>query len=104
MKILITGASVYVGSSLTPYLLKKGHKIRTVDTQWFGKNLKDHPNLEVNISDIRDLDDRYFEYVESVIHLANIANDPGVELNPNLSWEINVLATQKLADYLLELV
>jgi nucleoside-diphosphate-sugar epimerase len=98
MKILITGASGYVGSSLTPYLLKKGHKIRTVDTQWFGKNLKDHPNLEVNISDIRDLDDRYFESVESVIHLANIANDPGVELNPNLSWEINVLATQKLAD------
>jgi len=98
MNILITGASGYVGSSLTPFLLKKGHKVKAVDTQWFGKNLIDHPNLEIRKSDIRDLDKTYFESIESVIHLANIANDPGVELNPNLSWEINVLATQKLAD------
>ncbi len=33
-----------------------------------------------------------------MIHLANIANDPSVELNPTLSWEVNVLATQKLAE------
>jgi nucleoside-diphosphate-sugar epimerase len=32
------------------------------------------------------------------LHLANIANDPGVELNPTLSWEVNVLAAQQLAD------
>ena len=29
---------------------------------------------------------------------ANIANDPAVDLSPNLSWEVNVLATQQLAD------
>ena len=34
-----------------------------------------------------------------MIHLANIANDPAVELNPTLSWEgANVLAGQQLAD------
>ena len=33
-----------------------------------------------------------------MIHLANIANDPAVELNPTLSWEVNVLAGQQLAD------
>jgi nucleoside-diphosphate-sugar epimerase len=36
--------------------------------------------------------------VEAIIHLANIANDPAVELNPTLSWEVNVLAGQQLAD------
>jgi len=36
--------------------------------------------------------------VDTIIHLANIANDPGVELNPTLSWGINVLAAQQLAD------
>ena len=30
--------------------------------------------------------------------MANIANDPAVDLNPNLSWEVNVLAGQQLAD------
>ena len=29
---------------------------------------------------------------------ANIANDPSVDLNPTLSWEVNVLAMQQLAD------
>jgi nucleoside-diphosphate-sugar epimerase len=36
--------------------------------------------------------------VEALLHLANIANDPGVELNPTLSWEVNVLAGQQLID------
>ena len=30
--------------------------------------------------------------------MANIANDPAVELNPTLSWEVNVLAGQQLID------
>ena len=36
--------------------------------------------------------------MDSIIHLANIANDPAVVLNPTLSWEVNVLASQQLAD------
>ena len=30
--------------------------------------------------------------------MANIANDPLVELQPQLSWEVNVLASQQLAE------
>ncbi len=30
--------------------------------------------------------------------MANIANDPSVELDPKLSWEVNVLATQRLVE------
>jgi len=98
MNILITGACGYVGSSLTPYLLKKQHNIRAIDTQWFGKNLQKHPNLEIIKLDIRDLEAKHLDSVDSVIHLANIANDPGVELNPTLSWEVNVLETQRIVD------
>jgi len=98
MNILITGACGYVGSSLTPYLLAQGHSITAVDTEWFGNNLDPHPNLQFTNIDIRDLDSSFFNNIEVIIHLANIANDPSVELNPNLSWEVNVLATQKLAD------
>ena len=98
MKILITGGSGYKGSVLIPRLLEKDHKIINIDTQWFGDNLEKHPNLENINGDIRDLSDFRFNGIDSIIHLANIANDPAVELTPNLSWEVNVLASYQIAD------
>lgn len=98
MKILVTGGCGYVGSILVPELLEAGHKVTSVDTQWFGNYLPTHPNLKNLKIDIRDIDKIPFNGIEAVIHLANIANDPAVELNPTLSWEINVLASQQLMD------
>ena len=98
MKILITGGCGYVGTVLTQQLLMDGHQVTVVDTQWFGNYLTPHPNLAVHKQDIREVDAIPLEGVEALLHLANIANDPGVELNPTLSWEVNVLAGQQLMD------
>ena len=98
MKILVTGGCGYKGSVLVPLLLADGHEVLSVDTQWFGNYLPEHPNLTNLKLDIRDTDSIPLEGVEAIIHLANIANDPAVELNPTLSWEVNVLAGQQLAD------
>jgi len=98
MKLLITGGCGYKGTVLTQQLLDEGHEICVVDTQWFGNHLKPHPNLKVLKLDVRETDAIPLDDVEAIIHLANIANDPGVELNPTLSWEVNVLAAQQLAD------
>ena len=98
MNILITGGCGYVGTVLTETLLNDGHKINVIDTQWFGNHLKEHPNL-INIKgDIRNIESINLEKIDTILHLANIANDPAVELNPTLSWEVNVLAAQQLAD------
>ena len=98
MRIIVTGGCGFKGSVLIPLLLAEGHEIINIDTQWFGNFLKDHKNLKNIKSDVRDLDEKIFNGIDSVIHLANIANDPAVILNPTLSWEVNVLATQQLAD------
>jgi nucleoside-diphosphate-sugar epimerase len=98
MKILILGGCGYTGTVLVNDLLKKNHKIIVVDTQWFGNFLKKNKNLKVIKQDIRKINEKYFKGVDSIIHLANIANDPGVELNSSLSWEVNVLATKRIAD------
>jgi nucleoside-diphosphate-sugar epimerase len=98
MKILITGACGFVGTVLTTRLLEDGHDIIGVDTHWFGNHLKAHPRLRLLEQDTRDVDRIPLEDVQVIIHLANIANDPGVEMSPVLSWEVNVLATQQLAD------
>jgi nucleoside-diphosphate-sugar epimerase len=40
MKIFITGGCGYVGTVLTESLLKDGHDLIVLDTQWFGNFLK----------------------------------------------------------------
>lgn len=96
MKILITGGCGYIGSLLIPELLKEGHKITNIDTQWFGNFLKKDKNLKNIKCDIRNIPDKYFKNIKTIIHLANIANDPTAELMPNLSWEVNVLGSYKI--------
>lgn len=98
MNILITGGCGFVGTMLTQQLLIDGHSVTVVDTEWFGNHLLQHPALTVLKQDTRHVDLIPMKQVDTVIHLANIANDPGVEMNPTLSWEVNVLATQQLAD------
>ena len=97
MNILILGGCGFIGSNLTP-LLAKQNNITVFDAQWFGNYLSVDENVKIIQGDIRDIDSIPFDGIEVIIHLANIANDPGVELNPNLSWEVNVLATQQIAD------
>jgi len=98
MHILITGGCGYTGTLLTNDLVDLGYKVTVVDTQWFGNYLIPRKNLKVIKLDIRDHQKVPLEKVDKVVHLANIANDPSVQLNPKLSWEINVLATQKLIE------
>jgi nucleoside-diphosphate-sugar epimerase len=97
-KILITGGCGYVGSLMIDKFLSK-YQIKNIDTQWFGNNLKNHENL-INVKeDIRNLKSDFIEKnTYAVIHLANIANDPSVELDQVLSWEINVLAAKNLIE------
>jgi nucleoside-diphosphate-sugar epimerase len=98
VNILLTGGCGFTGSILTHELLKAGHELTVIDMQWFGNYLGDHPNLRVLKMDARETGNISLDGVQAIVHLANIANDPGVELNPALSWEVNVLATQQLAD------
>ena len=99
-KILITGGAGYVGSRLTPQLLKLGYNIRILDTLFYGANclpLSD-PNLEILKADIRDVNhhQKFFEDVNTVIHLGCISNDASFELDETLSRTINFDAFEPL--------
>lgn len=98
MKILVTGGCGYKGHVLVPMLLDSGYDVCVVDTQWFGNFLPKHPRLEVKIADVRNLSSIPFEGVQTIIHLASVANDPCGDLNPKLTWETSCLATMQLAD------
>lgn len=98
MKILVTGGCGYVGSVLVPKLLRDGHTVSVIDSQWFGNFLAPHENLVVKKLQVADISESDLKGVDSVIHLANIANDPSVDLNPVLSWEVNALHTTQLLE------
>jgi len=100
MNILILGGGGYVGTPLIAELLKnKKNKIIVVDTFWFGNFLKKNKRLKIIKKDIRQINIKWFRGVDSVIHLANIANDPAVDLNPNLSWDVNVITAMKIMKF-----
>jgi len=97
-KLFITGGCGYVGSLMIQNFLDK-YIIKNVDTQWFGNKLKEDKNLTNIKVDIRNLSGDFIDKnTYAVIHLANIANDPSVELDQTLSWEVNVLAAKKLIE------
>ena len=98
MRILVTGGCGYVGSVLVPQLLSDGHNVLVIDDQWFGNFLPFHPELAIRKKSINQIDDADLNGIEAVIHLANVANDPSVELNPTFSWEVNVLHTTQFLE------
>lgn len=98
MNIFVTGGNGYKGSVLIPKLLKQGFKVTSFDNNWFGNYLERNHNLKCIKGDVRELDSVSLEGFDVVIHLANVANDPAVDLNPNMSWEINVLAGHQLIE------
>jgi nucleoside-diphosphate-sugar epimerase len=99
MRVLVTGGCGYVGSRLTEALLERtSSDVTVLDATWFGNHLATHPRLTIDVRDVRAIDGVDLRPFDTIFHLANVANDPAVELNPYVSWEINVLATMRLCE------
>ncbi|MBC8485754.1 MAG: SDR family oxidoreductase [Bacteroidetes bacterium] len=98
MHILVTGGCGYIGTNLTNRFLDEGYQVTVVDIMWFGNYLENHENLTCIKADIRDIDQVPMKGINAIIHLANIANDPTGDLNPKLTWEVNVLASMLLIE------
>jgi nucleoside-diphosphate-sugar epimerase len=98
MNILVTGGCGYKGTVLVPKLLARGYRVTVVDTMWFGNFLEPHKNLTVLKADVRNIENIPLTGIDTIIHLASVANDPCGDLDPKLTWEISALATMRLAD------
>jgi nucleoside-diphosphate-sugar epimerase len=99
VNVLITGGCGYVGTKLTQAVLDRTpHNVTVLDTLWFGNHLPADRRLTVRAMDVRKIDEVDLSSFDTIFHLANIANDPSVDLNPYSSWEVNVLAGMRLVD------
>jgi nucleoside-diphosphate-sugar epimerase len=98
-KVLITGGAGYVGSVLTPQLLKAGYHVTVYDKMYFGNHLpKGHPNLRLIEGDIRDTAKlaKAFAGIEAVLNLGCISNDASFELDEKLSTSVNLDAFEPM--------
>ena len=89
---------VVIKGPLVSKLLARGYRVTVVDTMWFDNFLERHKNLTVLESDVRNIENIDLGEVDTIIHLASVANDPCGDLDPKLTWEISALATMQLAD------
>jgi nucleoside-diphosphate-sugar epimerase len=99
MKILLTGSRGYIGSVMAPFLVRAGHEVVGVDTDLYRRSTfgawKD--DIETWVKDIRAVEARDLVGFDAVIHLAALSNDPLGDLDPQLTYEINHLASVRLA-------
>lgn len=100
--VLVTGNLGYIGSMLTPMLVNKGYSVTGYDTEFYGTDCllyKDRalPLRQIK-KDIRDIKVTDLEGIDAVIHLAALSNDPIGELIPDITEEINYLATIRIAE------
>ncbi|HZP56178.1 MAG TPA: SDR family oxidoreductase [Dehalococcoidia bacterium] len=96
--ICVTGGAGYIGIDLVQQLVARGERVRVLDRFFWGTlGLEKLPGVELVSRDVRDLQDRDLEGVDTVCHLAGLSNDPTADLDPNANWQMNTVATEELA-------
>lgn len=99
MRILLTGHKGYIGAVAGRMLQACGHEVVGLDSDLFegcdfGGAVPAIPEVR---KDLRDLVKKDLEGFGAVVHLAALSNDPLGNLNPELTYEINHVASIRLA-------
>src|SRR5580658_2923570 len=99
MKVLVTGHKGYIGAVAGPMLQSAGHDVVGLDTDLYGKCDFAHELAAIPeiIKDLRDLNQSDLAGFDAVVHFAALSNDPVGNLDPQLTYDINHLASVQLA-------
>lgn len=99
MKVLLTGHKGYIGAVAGPILRSVGHDVVGLDADLFANcDFGDETSVIPEIrKDLRDLTLADLAGFDAVVHLAALSNDPLGNLNPQLTYDINHLASVHLA-------
>ena len=80
-------------------MLERGDEVVVVDRLYFGREPIEPllPRIELIAADVREFDPAWLGGVDAVSHLAGLSNDPTAEYNPAANWEMNAVATERIA-------
>src|SRR3954470_1061258 len=99
MKVLLTGSRGYIGSVMAPMLARAGHDVAGVDADFYRESTFGPwaESIRTVVKDVRGLEPTDLKGFDAVVHLAALSNDPLGDLNPQLTYDINHLASVRLA-------
>ena len=100
MRILLTGSRGYIGTVMAPFLLDAGQEVVGVDTDLYRRSTFGpwRESIRTLCKDVREIQLADLRGFDAVIHLAALSNDPLGDLNSLLTYEINHLASVRLAE------
>jgi nucleoside-diphosphate-sugar epimerase len=99
MKILLTGSRGYIGTVMAPFLVNSGHEVTGLDTDLYRRSTFGpwRESIPTIVKDLRAIEAKDLRGHDAVVHLAALSNDPLGDLNPQLTYDINHLASVRLA-------
>jgi nucleoside-diphosphate-sugar epimerase len=99
MRVLVTGHEGYLGTVMAPALVGAGHDVVGLDTGYFRECVLGPRPVAITASsiDLRDVSAEHLVGFDAVVHLAALSNDAVGDLEPSISYEMNIDATLRLA-------
>jgi nucleoside-diphosphate-sugar epimerase len=101
MRVLVTGHLGYIGTVLTPMLVRAGHEPVGLDSDLYERCTYgaggDVPRIPTMRKDLRDAAAEDFIGFDAVLHLAALSNDPLGNLKAEITDEINHRASVRIA-------
>jgi nucleoside-diphosphate-sugar epimerase len=102
--VTVTGCAGYMGSLVCSSLLRKGYKVRGLDSLLHGGSallgLYQYENFQFVNGDIRDeqLLTEALEGADAVVHLAAIVGDPACARQPEIARSVNLEGSLRLLE------
>ena len=99
MRVLLTGSRGYIGTVMAPMMVQAGHEVVGLDTDLYRRSTFGpwQESIRTLEKDVRAVEAKDLEGFDAVVHLAALSNDPLGDLNPQLTYDVNHIASVRLA-------